>query len=279
MTTTYARAWAVTRRDGLRLGFTDHDADLEIDGLLCRAGGGMGARALSQSLGLALDNTEALGALSDAGLTEADILAGRYDGAQVTIWQVDWTPPDSAANTPEVLFRGTLGEITRTDAGAFKAEVEGLSAPLNRPAGRILARTCPAVLGDASCRFDLDTPGYRVETQLLALEGDILRVPALAQQPPGWFTEGRAEFLTGAAQGLTVPLRADEPGGETRALRVWVLPGAMPAPGDLLRLSAGCDRTPESCKTKFNNYSNYQGFPDIPSEDWLIAPGAETGNG
>jgi uncharacterized phage protein (TIGR02218 family) len=273
MTTTYARAWAVTRRDGLRLGFTDHDSDLLIDGLPCRAGAGMGARALSQSLGLALDNTEAIGALSGAGLTEADILAGRYDGAQVTIWQVDWTAPA----TPEVLFRGTLGMISRTDGGAFRAEVEGLSAPLDRAAGRVLARPCPAVLGDGACRFDLDTPGYRIETQVLALEGDVLRVPALPLQPAGWFAQGRVEFLTGAAQGLTVPLRADDTEGPTRALRMWVLPGAMPAPGDSLRLTAGCDRTPGACKTKFNNFINYQGFPDIPSEDWLFAPGAADG--
>ena len=31
--TTVARAWSITRRDGLQLGFTDHDLPLVFDGL------------------------------------------------------------------------------------------------------------------------------------------------------------------------------------------------------------------------------------------------------
>ena len=66
--TTVARCWALTRSDGLRLGFTDHDCDLDFDGLSFRAGTGLSAMALQQATGLSVDNTEALGALSDLSL-------------------------------------------------------------------------------------------------------------------------------------------------------------------------------------------------------------------
>lgn len=85
LTTTRARAWRLQRADGLVLGFTDHDRDLTFDGTTFRAASGMTAKALAQATGLAVDNTEAVGALSDAGLTEADILAGHWDGAALTI--------------------------------------------------------------------------------------------------------------------------------------------------------------------------------------------------
>ena len=118
--TTLARAWAVDRRDGAAFGFTDHDGDLSFAGRVFRADTGVTARALQQTTGLAVDNSEALGALSDAGVTEADILAGRFDGAEVRAWLVNW------ANVAErvLIFRGTIGEIRR-GAGAFEADCAG----------------------------------------------------------------------------------------------------------------------------------------------------------
>ena len=71
-TTTIARCWAVTRTDGMVLGFTDHDAVLDFDGIAFRPDAGMTAQALVQGLGLAVDNTEAQGVLSDDAITAAD---------------------------------------------------------------------------------------------------------------------------------------------------------------------------------------------------------------
>ncbi len=80
-TTMTCRAWVVSRRDGTVLGFTDHDRDLSVAGVTCRANTGMTARALQQTTGLSVDNSEAVGALSDAAVSEGGIRAGRYDGA------------------------------------------------------------------------------------------------------------------------------------------------------------------------------------------------------
>ena len=91
--TTVCRAWLVTRRDGTTLGFTDHDRDLVFDGRIFRAESGLTARAVQQTTGLAVDNTEALGALSHAAVTEEDLLAGRYDAAEVRAWLVNWPSP------------------------------------------------------------------------------------------------------------------------------------------------------------------------------------------
>ena len=41
--TSVSRAWEIARRDGVRLGFTDHDRDLAFDGLTFRAQSGLTA--------------------------------------------------------------------------------------------------------------------------------------------------------------------------------------------------------------------------------------------
>lgn len=267
-TTTLARAWALATLEGSVLGFTDHDRDLAFDGMVFAAQSGMTARALAQSTGLAVDNTEALGALSAAGLTEEDIMAGRYDGAALTIWEVNWADPTQR----KVLFRGSLGEITRSD-GAFRAELRGLSEPLSRGAGKVFGAICPAVLGDGDCRFDLATPGFRVQTPLRGLEEDgaVLALDALDDFAPGWFAQGRLRFLDGAAQGVAGFIRRDEAPGTGRRLVLWQAPSRLPAPGDLLELEAGCDKRFDTCRFKFDNAANFQAFPHIPGEDWLLA--------
>ncbi|SFE32800.1 Uncharacterized conserved protein [Sulfitobacter brevis] len=59
--TTLCRAWLITRRDGVIHAFTDHDLPLEFDGITFRADSGLSARAIAQSTGLSVDDTETMG--------------------------------------------------------------------------------------------------------------------------------------------------------------------------------------------------------------------------
>ena len=265
--TTIARAWALTRRDGATLGFTDHDRDLAFDGMVFEAGAGLTARALEQVTGLAVDNSEAVGALRDAGLTEADIRAGRYDGAALRIWEVNWADVCQR----RLIFRGSLGEITRA-GGAFRAELRGLSEPLGQPGGRVYHAACSAVLGDARCRFDLDTPGYSAEAPLLtASDAQRLHVAPVETIAEGFLAHGRVIVLSGQAAGLIGMIREDRTRTGQREVTLWDALRAPLAPGDILRLEAGCDRQAGTCRLKFGNMLNFQGFPHIPGEDWLMA--------
>jgi uncharacterized phage protein (TIGR02218 family) len=272
--TTLASAWAITRGDGLTLGFTDHDRDLVFDGITFRADSGLSATALHQSTGLAVDNAEALGALRDARITEADIAAGRFDGADLRAWIVNWADPAQR----HLRFRGTIGEI-RHAGGAFRAELRGLSEALNRPIGRVYQKPCTAVLGDAACGFDLTTPGFAAEAQVLAAddEGGITCAP-LPGFAPGWFQRGRLEVLEGAAQGLQGQIKRDEAVTDGREIALWVPLRAALAAGDRVRLVAGCDKRFDTCRFKFGNVLNFQGFPDLPGEDWLVAVPARSGD-
>lgn len=264
--TTVCHAWAVVRRDGVQMGFTDHDRDLAFDGMTFRAGTGLTAGALQQVSGLAVDNAEAVGALSDAGIREADVRAGRFDGAEVRLWLVNWA--DVAERV--LRFRGTLGEVTKEGA-VFRAELRGLSEALNRPIGRVIQPGCDALLGDPRCGIDLDDPLWQVEGQLMDLrEGRVLVLAPLAFEE-GWFRHGQVLFRNGAAAGLSGAVKADRIEGNLRLVELWQEPGAAPAVGDTVRLTAGCDKRAETCRQKFQNFKNFRGFPHVPDEDWVTA--------
>jgi uncharacterized phage protein (TIGR02218 family) len=266
-TTTVCRCWAVRRRDGLILGFTDHDREVAFDGMTFRADTGMDARALQQSTGLAVDNSEALGALSDDAIRAADLQAGRFDGASVTMWLVNWR--DTAQRS--VRFQGSIGQVVQTD-GAFQAELRGLTEGLNKPQGLVYQRTCSAVLGDNRCRVDLSTPQFRTDSGVDEIdEGKTLVFRAFPSFAPGWFQGGLLTVLSGSAAGLASHVKSDRIAGDGRRLVLWEAIRGVILPGDTVRLVAGCDKRAETCRAKFGNFANFRGFPTIPGEDWLMA--------
>jgi len=266
--TTVARCWRLTRADGAVMGFTDHDRDLAFDGVTFRADSGLSARAVERSAGLAVDNAEAMGALVDAGLTEADIMAGLYDGAAVEIWEVNWAAPMQR----RLAFRGHLGEIARA-GGAFRAELRGLTEALNQTRGRVFQPQCGAVLGDGACGFDLGAPGYAVDLAAGSVaEGQRFGFAGLGGFEDRWFELGRLQVLNGVAAGQVGVIRSDRIAADgTRAVALWQALGRVPGPGDMVRLVAGCDKRAETCRIKYNNFINFRGFPHIPREDWILA--------
>lgn len=263
--TTLCRAWAVVRKDGAEFGFADHDNDLSFEGFTFKADTGLSANAFEQTTGLSVDNTEALGALSSAAITEEDIRAGRFDGAEVRAWLVNWAAPEQRV----LQFRGTLGEITR-GAGGFRAELRGLTEALNQQQGRVYQATCGAILGDQGCKFDLGQVGYSHETQVQAIrDGKFFEFDALDGFDDRWFERGRLVVLSGKAEGLVGLIKNDRLSDDGRIIEIWEDLRADIVPGDLIRFEAGCDKRAETCRLKFNNFKNFRGFPHIPGEDWL----------
>ncbi len=271
--TTLCRCWAITRKDGVVYGFTDHDMNLAFESITFKADSGLSALALQQSTGLSIDNTEAVGALSDAAVREEDIDAGRFDGADIRAWLVNW----SDVSVRWLQFRGSIGELRRS-GGMFHAELRGLTEALNRPLGRVYQKPCTAVLGDSACGFDLATSGYSEQRPVEEIENrSVFSWQGMSNFEPGWFARGRLLVESGMAKDLWGLIKHDRFEDGARVIELWEPLRAEIAMGDVVRLEAGCDKRMATCRLKFNNFINYQGFPDIPSEDWMMAVPKQSG--
>lgn len=268
-TTTLARAWSVRRADGFVLGFTDHDRVLDFEGISFRPDLGLTAQAIVQATGLSVDNTEASGALDDDAITERDLMAGRWDDAELQMWEVDW----SDVTSRKLVFRGALGEVTRAN-GAFRAELRGMADKLNAPQGRVYHPRCSARLGDGSCRVNLATEALSLELAVQSVrDGRIFIFDAFPAFAGDWFEQGQLHLLDGDAQGLHAAIKNDTAHEDgTRTIELWAGLAIPPAAGDRIKLIAGCDKAAGTCRLKFNNFLNFRGFPHLPSEDWLLAP-------
>ncbi|MCS6622770.1 DUF2163 domain-containing protein [Roseibacterium beibuensis] len=190
---TLCHVWVLKRTDGDVAGFTDHDRDLEVAGVLCRASSGWSGGAAETGVGFAPGAAVVAGVLDDEAITEDDLGSGLFDHAEIELWRVDWRRPDLKVR----MWVARLARIRREGQG-FIAELEGPLAALDRVVGRTYGRDCDAQLGDARCTVDL------------------------------------AAF-----------------------------PGAS------------CDKRWATCQATFGNGVNFQGFPDIPGDDFLTAVPAQ----
>lgn len=257
--TTFAFCWRVVRFDGVALGFTSHDRDLEIEGLVYRSAPGIAPSAIHLSAGLETDSMDVTGALSADAITEADLAAGRYDGAQVELFMTDWEMPETG-KLP--LMRGQLGTVSHEDT-AFSAELRGPMHVLERPVVELLSPECRAELGDPRCRVDMAARKAMAEVSESA-GPQSLRV-SIVEPAPNAFGYGIVRFLSGANSGLERAILSSA----SDMIQLSEPPAFACAPGDAIELWQGCDKRFSTCRNRFANAANFQGEPHVPGNDLL----------
>ena len=263
--TTLAWCWRLTRRDGQRLGFTDHDRPLGFDGTTFEAATGFTASEVKDGLGLSVDSLDVSSALRSDSLNEADLAAGLFDDAHVEIFRVNW-----ADTTQRVLMRaGSIGEVRRSDA-AFTAEVRGLAHYLQQPRGRAYQRACDADLGDARCGVDLTLPVHRGTGAVVSLDPNrTLVVSGLDAFASGAFARGQLRWTGGPNSGAAIEIKRHANLNGTVTLEPWQEMAHPIAPGHAFTATAGCDKTFATCRATFANSANFRGFPHIPGSDFV----------
>ena len=205
--TTLAWCWRIARRDGVVLGFTDHDRSLTFGGTEFEPESGFAASELRAGVDLAVDAQDAEGVLSSDRITETDILDGRWDDAEVEVWRVNWQDVSEHV----LMRRGAIGQIRRGRL-AFAAEVRSLAHVLGQTVGRTFQATCDAALGDARCGVDLDDPAFCGSGSVTALVGDRgFTASGLGSFAAGWFALGTLDLTSGANAGRTAEVAGHAP--------------------------------------------------------------------
>ncbi len=263
--TTLCHCWKVLRRDGVVLAFTDHDADLAFNGLTYLARSGLEAAKLQTTVGFSVGGTEVTGALISDAITGSDLTNGKYDGATVETWLVNWA--DCTQNILQDI--GTIGQVKRSEFG-FTAELRGLAHQFDQETGRLFQKACSVDLGDTKCGKSLGTSLYTAIGSISKTDGATRLEAMLPAFAAGWFTGGQITFSSGANSGAKRSLKSDAVAGASHTLEIWT-PLAQPLTvGDAFTIVAGCDKSFATCRTKFSNSANFRGFPHMPGNDVVV---------
>ncbi len=264
--TTLATCWRLTRSDGVVFGFTDHDETIILDGVACEPNTGATGSVFETSADLAPDNGEIIGALTSERVSADDLAAGRYDGARVEIWRVDWRAPDRRA----LLRVATIGDVI-CEGGAFRAELRGPAHRLARPVGRVYQRGCDARLGDRRCGVDLTDPRFTASGSVISVkDAQAFIASGLDAFDSGWFTHGSILWTSGAHAGLAAAVSGHARGTEGASLTLAAPAALAMTAGDSFIMRAGCEKSTAACAGKFDNLINFRGAPFMPGNDVAI---------
>lgn len=181
----------------------------------------------------------------------------------VAVFAVDWTDPTLRVDLGE----GVIGAVELADGG-FTAELRGVSAALDRAVVEETSPECRAELGDARCRVAM--AGRRRFARVVGCDRQAV---TLDQGEPSAdaYGGGVVRWFGGANCGLESAIAWS--GGAVVTLRG--VPVFAVAPGVLVELVEGCDKSVATCAARFANAVNFRGEPYLPGIDLLTRyPGA-----
>jgi uncharacterized phage protein (TIGR02218 family) len=266
--TTLCWCWLITRIDGLMLGFTSLDVPFVIEGVTYQPFTGFNPGATQHSADLGkVDSQQLTGILDACGISKADLASGIYEYAKVRRFKVDYTnlPTSLSLNPPKhyELPAGHLAESKQNSLG-YEIKVKNDLSFLDNQIGDTTSKTCRSMLGDDRCRVNL-TPFTHSLTVTAVESRRVFNVsPSL---PDKYFDRGRLKFTAGANNGLWRDVGFHVGG------KIILSPVPMPfaiAVGDTISAIAGCAKTKLVCITKFRNFQNFIGEPDVPTTDLSV---------
>jgi uncharacterized phage protein (TIGR02218 family) len=256
--TTMCYCWRIVRKDGVVLGFTDHDNNLTFLSTTFLASSGFEATEVQSSLGLSVDNVDVAGGFDSAAITETDLNAGRYDDADIEIYWVNW-----ADVTQRILkLAGSIGEVKQSGI-AFSAELRSLSHRLNQKVGRVYQRTCDAVFGDSRCKINKATFTYN-GTVTSAASNRSIKASGLGAVATDFLSRGVLKWTSGPNSGQSSDVKLHT---NPNVIELWTPCPFPPVVGNTFQVVAGCKQDLATCRDKYNNVVNFQGFPHMPGND------------
>lgn len=261
--TQLATIWRITRADGVVLRLADWDVPLASDSQTWLPNGSTERSSVRLGTGLQPGNVDIKGLFSSEQITEADLLAGRYDYAALLV-----SIAFAAVDLPSIpLASGRFGEV-QSDNGQYSVEINDLLQTLQTSIGEATSAACRATFGDARCQADLAI--WRATYALAAVTDArtlVLTGPSLL--PAGTYAQGLVEVMDGAAAGWQMEVKAWDAG--TLTLGLYLPLAVLPAAGDTVRVTFGCDKAFATCKI-VENTINFQGEPHVPGIDALASP-------
>jgi hypothetical protein len=86
----------------------------------------------------------------------------------------------------------------------------------------------------------------------------------------GWYDGAVIQWLQGENAGRSIEAKTTAAiggGQDAYDIETWLPNARLPKVGDVCYIQPGCDKLRETCRDKFDNILNYQGFPDLPGQD------------
>jgi uncharacterized phage protein (TIGR02218 family) len=216
--------------------------------------GGVTPSQFEQPSGLDPVNMEQDVFLMPLGLEEDDVLAGKWDAAECTVFQMN---PDTPDMGQLILVSGKLAKFEQSGR-MIRTEIRGINDALSQMIGRVTKFLCDADVYDARCKLDAVARGEVHTGTLTSVTSNAVFRDTARTEGVEYFHNARGAFTSGDNAGFEFHVNT-----WNDTTKEWALHFPMPylpQVGDAYTIKRGCQKRPGDCTAR-NNIINYRGFP------------------
>lgn len=251
---------------GAPIYLTDHPRDLTMSGHTYLSTSGYEFTGYSATAGFAPGSLDLQGISGVAGISRAQIAAGLFDGAVVSIFATSWSAP---IEDEEPIVRGIFGKARLEDD---RYTIDGLSLidALNTARNDQFTAQCPKVFlsqGFGGCLVPV-APNT-VTGSLTSVSSAALFTDTARGEASDTFAAGTIRFTSGPNAGLkALEILSFASGGVIATFEPFYY---LPQIGDNYTMVRGCRKRRSDCEARegvsgtFNNIVNFGGFPWVPT--------------
>jgi uncharacterized phage protein (TIGR02218 family) len=254
---TLARIMSLLPRGGAPVYFTDHDEDIEYDGINYLSASGFECSAIQNVVGGGNSNLE-VAIFVDTDATRQLIIGGYYAGAAIVINVVNY------ADLTMGHMPMTVGLVTNVSLPYRQKAVlsfQGRAASANKYLTEVYSPTCRAIFCDARCSLNVND--FRETFTVETATGNKAFTSSDFTQTDGFWNLGVVRWQTGDNAGQTTEIRTQT--GPAVALLIRTKSPIQI--GDTAVIERGCSKTLAACRA-YNNVLNFRGEPFMPGSDF-----------
>lgn len=251
---------------GTYYGFTDHDVQLTVDSLVYKPSAALERISMNLRNNAEVSNQELASAWS-IDLPQEDLQAGLFDNAEIYVFKTSWV--DVTLGKIDV-FKGKLGAVQWSEDG-FRADIVSSMQQLIKPIGATTTLKCRHLLFSTAsdqqigfCGVSAGSFTYSSTISSIILQKMKFTCTTLGLAN-GFCSQGKLVWTGGNNAGFDSTVKIHTAGGSD-TIELFLPTNLAMQVGDTFTIYAGCNKTTDHCKNKFNNIANFGGFPHIRSE-------------
>lgn len=252
----------ITRRDDFTVAVTSADVDVSFLDTTYKSKGAVVTSNMSSTLGEITDNLDCNFLVSSDLITREQILSNLYDDANIDVWFVNYLDP----SVRQKVFSGYIGDVS-VPGDSARFSIKSQANKLERSIVDVTVATCRNKFGDTMCGYNSSSVTWSDAVVSISSDNTIVCDNTdITGKAENYFAYGKVVWTSGDNEGSEMEVSSSL-GSSLTLLRRPDFPVQV---GDQFSVTAGCSKTPDQCRGKFNNMINFNGEPHIPGTEYLI---------
>lgn len=252
-------------KSGVSYYWADADADISHDGNIYKSNGPIIVREKisttstvsvdKMSVSISTNEQDKIGGIPIMAVAHN----GGFDGAEMSLKRAFFDDNYKIIGVVG-LFTGTC-EVSQGGGLTLKLSVKSIVQKFNiEYPNRRYYPQCPFSIYSKECGVDIRR--FRKQGKVTALAGtNSIRIDVPFDD--GYYTAGGIDWLNGPLAGQSTQIMRSQGG----VIMYMSALDVAPRVGDSFYIFAGCDKTPNDCKNKFNNFNRNRATPYVPLKE------------